>query len=270
MQGGIYIILNISTYNFYIGSTCDFNKRKLDHFSGLRRNDHGNDRLQKAYNKYGNENFRFLEVEYCKESDLESREQYYLDTLLFAQEYIRGEDKRFKKYGYNLNPLAYRGGTYGKVVYQYTMDGEYVRAWPNVTQAARAVKPNNYQTALAVISKVCRGKVPYAYDYFWSYAEITEPFKIIKAKRMLSQEHLAKMIVGRKGKVLHTPKPIIQLDLLGKFIKKWDSVKDAAKVLNPDNLRSVITGISYAINNPTKNSYDSKWCWESIYQHHPL
>lgn len=34
------------------------------------------------------------------------REQYYLDTLLFAQEYINHKSNKFLELGYNINPIT--------------------------------------------------------------------------------------------------------------------------------------------------------------------
>lgn len=59
MIGFIYRILCIPTGKSYIGQTIDINRRKHEYFSALRRNKHENPKLQKAWNKYGEENFSF-------------------------------------------------------------------------------------------------------------------------------------------------------------------------------------------------------------------
>lgn len=59
MIGFIYRILCIPTGKSYISQTIDINRRKHEHFSALRRNKHENPKLQKAWNKYGEENFSF-------------------------------------------------------------------------------------------------------------------------------------------------------------------------------------------------------------------
>lgn len=46
----VYIIEHTSTGMFYIGSTINFNKRKLDHLSKLKKNTHASTRLQDVYN----------------------------------------------------------------------------------------------------------------------------------------------------------------------------------------------------------------------------
>lgn len=104
---GIYKILNIKTNKFYIGSAISFKRRQRDHFRELNNNSHCNNKLQNAYNKYGSDNFKFIQIEEVTDkTKLLEREQYYLDTLLFAQEYIKNNDQRFLELGYNLSPTS--------------------------------------------------------------------------------------------------------------------------------------------------------------------
>ena len=78
---GIYQIKNICTNKFYIGSALNIEKRKNEHFNLLLRNRHFNSHLQNAWNKYGEENFKFEILEECEREKLIEKEQYYLDTL---------------------------------------------------------------------------------------------------------------------------------------------------------------------------------------------
>lgn len=78
---GIYQIVNKVNQKRYIGSSIRLNGRKKRHFSELNCNIHHSQALQRAYNKYGKENFDFLILEYCETDKLLEREQYYLDAL---------------------------------------------------------------------------------------------------------------------------------------------------------------------------------------------
>lgn len=81
-ESGIYAILNIENEKFYIGSAINFKIRWRVHINQLKRNEHDNVYLQRAYNKDGHQNFIFviLELVYDK-SKLIEREQFYIDTL---------------------------------------------------------------------------------------------------------------------------------------------------------------------------------------------
>lgn len=118
MKSGIYKITNIITNKFYIGSAVILEKRKCEHFSCLRKQNHINKHLQNAFNKHGESNFIFEVLEEVQDkTELIEREQHYLDTLLFAQEYIatNKKDNRFLMIGYNICPTA--GNTLGRDVY---------------------------------------------------------------------------------------------------------------------------------------------------------
>ena len=79
---GIYKITNILNGKFYIGSSKNLVKRFYEHKLFLRNNTHTNTHLQNAWNKYGEENFKFEIIEVLEyEEDLLRVEQYYLDFL---------------------------------------------------------------------------------------------------------------------------------------------------------------------------------------------
>lgn len=91
MLSGIYFIKNIITNKLYIGSSSNIVKRWDIHIKELDRNRHHNKYLQRAWNKYSDENFVFGVLEICSINILLDREQYYLDTY---------------KNLYNINPNA--------------------------------------------------------------------------------------------------------------------------------------------------------------------
>lgn len=79
---GIYRIFNILTGDFYIGSSVNIIKRFSIHKSALFKGLHHNKHLQSAWNKYGDENFKFEVIENCLTKKLLKREQFYIDKWL--------------------------------------------------------------------------------------------------------------------------------------------------------------------------------------------
>lgn len=80
----IYQILNIVNNKCYIGSSICYTKRKVNHLYFLRRSKHHSLKLQRAWNKYGEENFRFVvleKFEYSTKEEVLQKEQLYLDNL---------------------------------------------------------------------------------------------------------------------------------------------------------------------------------------------
>lgn len=62
-KSGIYIITNKINNKFYIGSATNFRKRYNVHNSNFKKNKNSK-YLQRAYNKYGEENFEFQIIDY--------------------------------------------------------------------------------------------------------------------------------------------------------------------------------------------------------------
>lgn len=82
---GIYCIENVTNHKTYIGSSKNIYQRLLKHFALLRHNKHENPHLQSAWNKYGEDSFRWYILELCDNSELAKLEQQCID--LFGAEY---------------------------------------------------------------------------------------------------------------------------------------------------------------------------------------
>lgn len=79
---GIYKITNVVNNKCYIGSAVDIDRRFSRHIDDLEKNRHHSAALQRAWNKYGKNNFIFEMLEnILNKSALIDREQYYLDNL---------------------------------------------------------------------------------------------------------------------------------------------------------------------------------------------
>lgn len=76
---GIYKITNLVNNKVYIGQAIDIDKRWYEHINDLKNNKHINKHLQRAWNKYREENFKFEVIEDCVEDKLTEREQYWID-----------------------------------------------------------------------------------------------------------------------------------------------------------------------------------------------
>jgi group I intron endonuclease len=66
----------------YVGSATNLYRRKTQHFSDLHLGKHSNQKLQRAYAKYGPDAFMFDVLEYVLIPEmLTGREQHFIDTL---------------------------------------------------------------------------------------------------------------------------------------------------------------------------------------------
>ena len=97
-NSGVYCIKNICNNKVYIGSTSNLRQRRIQHFKKLSNNSHPNYHLQFTYNKYGDNNFKYIIIEEVQSNNILSREQYWID-------YYKSTNRIF---GYNISPKANR------------------------------------------------------------------------------------------------------------------------------------------------------------------
>lgn len=95
---GVYSITNLKNGKLYIGSSNNIYRRWRDHKNLLKKDKHHSNHLQRAWNKYGEENFIFKILEECNEDILLKREQYYIDL------YVSYDNE----FGYNESDIAGR------------------------------------------------------------------------------------------------------------------------------------------------------------------
>lgn len=92
---GIYAIRNTINGKMYIGYSVNIKDRWRYHLSFLRSGKHDNSYLQRAWTKYGEDNFEFSILEICSKSRLIQKEKSYIKKY-----------ETFAPNGYNLS----RGG----------------------------------------------------------------------------------------------------------------------------------------------------------------
>jgi len=73
------MIKNIINNKVYIGQSKELHKRFKRHINELKNNNHHSVHLQRAWNKYNEENFVFEIIEYCTEDGLNEKEIYWIN-----------------------------------------------------------------------------------------------------------------------------------------------------------------------------------------------
>lgn len=105
MIGYIYQIINKVNNKRYIGQTTNIEERKYRHFNSLRKNQHHSQKLQRAFNKYGEENFNFIWDTY---------------EIQNQQELLRLEQQTIEKFdSYNNGYNCTWGGEGTKLIFSY-------------------------------------------------------------------------------------------------------------------------------------------------------
>lgn len=173
----IYKIENIITKDCYIGSSTQINRRLKEHKTNLFKNKHSNNYLQKAWNKYGEDNFTFEIIKDLKElSELNKNEQLK-NLFKIEQYYIDNLNSK-----YNLNKKAGFGYSEKKnrksiKIYQYDLSGNLLKEWNNFSDIEK-----HYNKKLNHIYNCLNSKRKIAYDFQWSYLN-NQSTKVNKGKK---------------------------------------------------------------------------------------
>jgi group I intron endonuclease len=141
-SSGIYRITCTITGLIYVGSAVNLRRRWITHCSDLRRNKHGNPKLQRAFNKYGSDAFSFevLELILIPEM-LIPREQYWFSRL-----------QPFGSRGFNIAKVA--GSTLGRKASPEAIEKNRIGHLGQVRNIGRRASPE----AIAKMSAAKRGK----------------------------------------------------------------------------------------------------------------
>lgn len=207
-RGVIYKIINLINDKIYIGSTCDFVARKRKHLNSLRIQNHHSVLLQRSFDKYGEDAFKFQILEEVEDVELLlEREQYYLDLLKPSLNMTLDIKSNFKSEETILNFLL----SVQRAVYQINIETlKIIKEWDSARCAMRGL---GFKHSSA-IAEVCSGvKLTYK-GYFWRYVDQFDMESLKIHRQILLDKNLQKKIN--------------QFSSEGVFIKTWNSIQEAS------------------------------------------
>lgn len=211
---GIYQIKNIITGDFYIGSSNNINRRFYLHKYSLKKQNHHSIVLQRAFNKYGEENFEFIVLEECEKEYLINKEQYYLDNYNPI---------------YNINKIA--ENCTGRILSEesrkkISLKNKGRKLSEDVKKRMSEYRKNNplifTDEIRKKISDSKKGKNNPMYGK-------TYKSRVEAVKKALTGKPRPQNVKDKIGKANSIP--IVQLDLQGNFIKYWDSTLQVEREL---------------------------------------
>jgi group I intron endonuclease len=196
MKSGIYKIYCINNGCYYYGSSINLKERWIHHRKRLRNKTHGNIRLQRVWNKYGEKSIVFEIVNIVPEKEIRTEEQKYLDAHYG------------KKKCLNMNPHS-SGGIVFTCKVKQIYNGNVIAEFNSIKEASKKTGTNQVG-----ISYACNGKQASAGGFEWEYSSRKTAIK--KQKRITGS---------------WSCKPIIQFDIENNQLKIWDSCSQAGKTL---------------------------------------
>ena len=210
----VYITINKCNGHFYIG----VHRTDIDIYDnyigcGIYSQAHAKYKkypLHLAVMKHGYENFVRNIIRVFPDT-LEGKQQAYnLEAELVTEELINNPNC------YNLARGGRAGSSKKKIIYQFDLDGNFIKSYSCGLDAALSIKnQTNYELVRGAIKRVCQGMSSDAYGFYWSY---TKEFN-------------------------YKPngKPVAQYSLNGKFIRFYNSIVEACNELKTCTISQAIT-----------------------------
>lgn len=229
----IYGIQNIESGKWYIGSCYDMKDRFQRHRYYLRHNMHHSAKLQRSYNKHGEEAFNVQILKFLSEEELK-------DRFTIEEEYIKKYDSM--ENGYNVidkcpivekftlseeakkNLAKYVETVKKSVIAINRFTGAIEGTFSSVTDAASV-----YHTSSSNISRACKGHFNYIKDRVFVYTKDFDETKDYRVQHHMlgvpkSEEWKRKAKASNKRKVL-----INKVDLDGTVICSYSSITEATE-----------------------------------------
>ena len=203
---GIYKITNVLNNQCYIGQSTNIQIRWNQHLKTFKNNEYPHLKIYQAFKNYGIENFSFEVIEQCTMNDLDEREKYWI--------------KYYNSYnsGYNMTP----GGTGGDVK---RYDAEKIQKLWDEGYRVEDIKEMIGCSISTIHSKLQGYK-----DFNYANSKLRN-FNYAQQHKQNTQS-------------VSLRTPIYQYELTGKYIREFNSVKEAAAIFNkqPDNISMVLSG----------------------------
>ena len=191
----IYIHRNKINGKVYIGQTKQPLKSRWNNGYGYKQCT----KFWNAIQKYGWDNFEHKLIEDNLTLDEANRkEQYYI------QKYNSIDN------GYNISIGGGSNYGSGKNIYQYDLNGNYIKEWFSISDIAEAFDVNDASSIYNCISN----KINSCFGFQWSYVK-KEKIPPVKSKSEIISE------LKRK--------PVYQYDRNGIFVKKYDYLEEVEK-----------------------------------------
>jgi len=200
---GVYLIKNTINNKVYIGCSINVTKRFYSHKYKLSKGIHPNLHLQKSYDKYGKDAFQFTVIEECTDDVLYEKEHYYAT-------YYQSMDKTK---GYNKLPTSNNK--------RPTYLTDEIKEKISNSKKGIPCKYKGVKRTEEVIQKMKDNRKPtYGKDnpMYGKKNPATAERNKLRTKESMPPDY-----------VWPTSVAVIQYTKEMEFIKKWNSVREAAK-----------------------------------------
>lgn len=212
----VYITINLCNGKFYIG-VHRTNPETFDGYIGnsiYRQSNATEDYpFHRAVRKYGYENFKRTTIKVFPDTEEGKKAAYDLEATLVNETLLKSKNV----YNIALGGYGSIGQEEKKRVYQFDLNGNYLRSFDCVRSAARYLQQDDEYATLKAIRNNCLGTTNSSFGYFWSY---TKKFEY------------------KNSKSWHK---VAQYTISGKFLRYFDSIAEAERSLQINTIQQAIT-----------------------------
>lgn len=210
----VYITINLCNGKFYIG-VHRTNPETFDGYIGCgiyRASQATKDyALHKAVRKYGYDNFKRTIIKTFPDTEEGRKEAFTLEAVIVNETLLRSRQVYNTAIGGRESTTEHLF----KTVYMFDLNGNFLRNFKNVREAANYISPENQDNVRASIKNNCLGNTSSSYGYFWSY---TKKFNYIN----------------------NCTKEIAQYTINGKFLRTFKSITEAEISLSLNSIQQAI------------------------------
>ena len=194
-SAGVYAILNTLNNKKYVGSSSSIRRGYRQHYNDLVKGKHSNIILQRAFDKYGKNHFKFIILEKCEDikDTLMAIEQKYIDSdgdynickvagkttgVHNTGHVISDQHKKIiaesnKNRVWSEQSLTKKSDSaknsdklHRKAVLQYDLNGNFIKEFRSLADAALSLGNINRRVN---IKRCCQNKQNVAYNYIWRF-----------------------------------------------------------------------------------------------------
>ena len=211
----LYITINTINGKFYIG-VHKTNPEVFDGYigNGIYRQSEAikNTPFHKAVKKYGYNNFKRTIIKIFPFNEQGYIDAYKLESILVNETLLKSKNC----YNCVLGGFGSVNNDNLKKVYKFDLNGNYLRSFKSVKDAALSINPENIYNTIKSIRNNCLGISKSSFGYYWSYIK---QFNYSNNNR----------------------KKISQYTLSGKFIKNYNSIEEAQFDLHLNSIAQAIS-----------------------------
>ena len=141
---GIYKITTLHNNKIYIGSSISLKRRMNDHINRLIGNKHYINYFQRIFNKHGKDNFK-VEFLFISQIKYQLNSQKHKQLIVLEEVLINKLNADYNTDKTPSKSLDFAIDINSKKVYQYDMQGNFIRQWSSSSEVMRQlnIQPQN-------------------------------------------------------------------------------------------------------------------------------